>query len=111
MGIFFTSRESNLPTITTAFEEALSVDPKAITDLKKEAAHRTVQLAHSTASEFNGWRFGGALVIAIALLLGAIWTGQHNLPDISKALMSSFTGYSGLILGLLGGEAQKTLSF
>jgi hypothetical protein len=107
VSIFFTSRQPNLPTVTAAFEEALSVDPKSLTDIKKEAAHRTIQLSNDTSRQFNGWRFGGAIMIALALLLGAIWTGQHNLPDISKALMDSFSGFSGLTLGLLGGEAQK----
>ena len=74
------------------------------------ASPRTVQVVQATSPAFNAWRFGGAVAIAVALLLGAIWTGKHDLPDISKALMSSFSGFSGLVLGLMGGEAQKSTS-
>ncbi len=108
MSIFFTSRQLILPAISAAFEEALCVDPKTLTDLKKDAALRTIQLCHDTAREFNGWRFFGAIVIALVLLLGAVWTGKHNLSDISKTLMDCFSGFSGLVLGLLGGEAQTS---
>ena len=108
MGIFFTSPQPTLPTTTAAFEEALLVDPKSVPDVKKEAAHRTIRLSQATSPTFNAWRFGGAVLIAVALLLGAIWTEQHNLSDISKGLMDSFSGFSGLVLGLLGGEAQKS---
>jgi hypothetical protein len=108
MGIFFTSREPVLPTITTALREALMVDPKTVADIEKDTSHRTIQVYQSLSPTFNAWRFGGAIVIAGALLLGAIWTGQHNLTDISKELMNSFSGFSGVVLGLLGGEAQKS---
>jgi hypothetical protein len=106
VGIFFTSSQPTLPTVAAAFEEALLVDPKNVPDVKKEAAHRTIRLSQDTSRTFNPWRFGGAVLIAVALLLGAIWTEQHDLPDISKVLMDSFSGFSGLVLGLLGGEAQ-----
>jgi hypothetical protein len=59
---------------------------------------------------FNAWRLAGAAVASAALVWAAIWTGQHDLPDISKTLMTSFTAFSGIVLGLLGGEAQKSLS-
>ena len=109
MGIFFTSPRPALPTITTALEDALLTDPNALTaDANKEAAHRAIQLSQSLSPSVNPWRFGAAAVIAVGLLLGAIWTEQHNLADISKALMTSFSGFSGLVLGLLGGEAQKS---
>ena len=109
MGIFFTPRQAVLPTISSAIREALMVDPTNI-DIDKVAAHKTIQLSQALAlsSAFNVWRFVGAIVIACVLLSGAIWTGQHNLADISKELMNSFSGFSGIILGLLGGEAQKS---
>jgi len=53
MGIFFTSPRPTLPTITTAFEEALLVEPRALTDPKKEAAARTIQLSQSMAPTFD----------------------------------------------------------
>lgn len=110
MGIFFTSSQPALPSISAVVREALVADSRTLTetDIDKEAAHRTIKLSQSLSPTFNAWRFGGAVIIALALLLGAIWTGQHNLPDISKTLMNSFSGFSGLVLGLLGGEAQKS---
>lgn len=111
MGIFFTSPQPALPTINTALKDALLVEPKTVIDvIDKEAAHRTLKVSQTISPVFNAWRFGGAIVIAGALLLGAIWTGQHNLPDISKDLMNSFSGFSGVVLGLLGGEAQRPSS-
>jgi hypothetical protein len=110
MGIFFTSSKPAVPTTNTAFKEALLIDPKTITAIDQEAAHRTVQLSQALSPSFNAWRFGGAVVIAGALLLVAIWTGRHDLPDISKGLMDAFSGFSGIVLGLLGGEAQKSSS-
>ena len=111
MGIFFTSTQPVLPIISAAFQDALLKDPKTITGAtEKEAAHRTIQLSQALSPAFNEWRFGGAVVIAGVLLFGAVYTGQHNLPDISKDLMNSFSGFSGLVLGLLGGEAQKSFS-
>jgi len=86
VGIFFTSAHPTLPAVTGAFEEALLVDPKSLPDVKKEAAHRTIRLSQATSPTFNALRFGVALLIAAALLLGAIWTGQHNLSDISKGV-------------------------
>ena len=108
MGVFFTAPEPVLPIITKAFRESLTVDPKNLVDIDKEAAHRTVLLSQALKPTFNPWRFFGAVAIAFALLLGAIWTAVHNLPDISKVLMNSFVSFSGLVLGLLGGEAQKS---
>jgi len=111
MGIFFTSPQPVLPTISAAFQEALLKDPKTVTStIEKEAAHRTIQLSQALSPAFSAWRFGGAIAIAGVLLFGAIWTGQHNLPDISKDLMNSFSGFSGVVLGLLGGEVQKSSS-
>ncbi len=110
MGIFFTSPEPALPTITSAFAEALSADPTKFANIRHEAADRAVHLAKALAPRFNPWRFGGAVVIAVLLLVGAIWTGENSLPDISKSLMTSFQAFSGLVAGLLGGEAQKSTS-
>ncbi|PYY05001.1 MAG: hypothetical protein DMG69_28275 [Acidobacteria bacterium] len=110
MGIFFTSSRSFLPTISAALENALSVNPATLANPGQEAAQRTVQVAQVVTPTFNVGRFVGALVISAILLWAAIWTGRHDLPDISKALMDSFSGYSGIVLGLLGGEAQKSPS-
>ena len=108
MGIFFTSPQPVLPAIESAMELALAVEPHTVKDLKKEAAHRTMEVHKHVVPQFNPWRFGGAAVIAVALVLAAIWAEQHQLADISKVLIDSFSGYSGVVLGLLGGEAQGT---
>lgn len=111
MGIFFTSPSPKSPAIAAAFEEALLVDPQNLGGrdaIKQIAANRTVRLAEDTSHKFHPWRFAGALLIAVGLLLAAIWTGQHNLPDISTKLMDSFAGFFGIVVGLLGGEAPKS---
>jgi len=110
MGIFYTASQPVLPSIRTAIENALLVNPTTLANPGHEADHRTVQLAQTVAPKFNGFRFAAALLIAGGLLWGAIWTEQHALPDISKDLMNSFAGFSGIVLGLLGGEAQKSAS-
>jgi hypothetical protein len=111
MGIFFTSDEPAMPAIHTSLMEALKTDPKSVVDFDKEAAQRTVKLNKSVAPKFNPGRF----VIAVALggvMLGlAMYTSNHsNMADISKTLMTCFTSYNGIIIGLLGGEAQKAHS-
>ena len=107
MGIFFASHQPVVPEINSAIRVALQVDPNSIKNVDHEAAQRTLELIRATAPQFSPLRFCGAVLIAGALLGAGIWTAQHNLPDISKDLMNSFAGFSGLALGLLGGEAQK----
>jgi ABC-type tungstate transport system substrate-binding protein len=46
----------------------------------------------------------GALVIAGILLALAIALDNQQHKDISKALMTSFQSFCGIIVGLLGGE-------
>jgi len=108
MGIFFTSHEAVLPTINTMLKEALMVDPATVADFDKDSLVKTMKVYKSISPTFNAWRFWGAAAIAGVLLGVAIWTGQHNLADISKDLMNSFSGFIGVVLGLLGGEAQKS---
>jgi len=107
LGIFYTSAQPVLPSIKQAIRTALMVNPTSLGDVDTEAGNRTVQIAQMTAPKFNPRRFGGAVAISVALLWAAIWTGQHGLGDISKQLMNSFSAFGGIVLGLLGGEAQK----
>jgi hypothetical protein len=107
MGIFYTRTQRALPVVKNAIEDALKTDPKNVANLDQEAAQRALQVDKTVSSQFNWVRFVVAGVICLALLGGAIWTSYKNMPDISKSLMSSFTAFSGIILGLLGGEAQK----
>ncbi len=107
MGIFFASHQPVVPEINSAIRVALGVDPKSVANVEQEASQRTLELIRATSPQFNPIRFFGAIVISALLLIAAIWTKQHNLDDISKDLMNAFTGFSGLVLGLLGGEAQK----
>jgi|SRR5579859_1987206 len=115
MGIFYTSSKPVLPEIRRSIEEALIVDPQTLgTPLlgsaRKEASDRSMQLYQSVSPQLNWKRLFTAVVIAVALLIVAIWTAKDGLPDVSKSLMTSFEAYSGLIVGWLGGEAQKAIS-
>lgn len=107
MGIFFTAHQPVVPEIQSAIRIALMVEPNTLANIDQEAAERTLGIVNATGPQFNPGRFLGAVVISGALLLGAIWAAQHNLPDISKTLLNSFTAFSGIVVGLLGGEAQK----
>jgi hypothetical protein len=107
MGVFYTPPRFS-PAIRTAIEMALLVNPSSVENVKHEAAHRAIELTDAITPTFHRWRFAGALAIAAALLWMSIWTAQHDLPDISKTLMDSFSGFCGLALGLLGAEAQRT---
>jgi hypothetical protein len=107
MGIFYTKPQRVLPVVTNAIEDALKVDPKTLANPGQEAAQRAQQVDQAVSPQVNWVRLTVAAVISLALLAGAIWTAYANLSDISKSLMSSFTAFSGIILGLLGGEAQK----
>jgi len=107
VGIFFVTHQPVVAEINSAIRVALLADPATVSNVEHEAAQKTLELVKATAPQFRPARFCGAVVIAGALLWGAVWAAQHNLPDISKDLMNSFAGYSGIVLGLLGGEAQK----
>src|SRR5271170_5552504 len=110
MGIFFSSHQPVVPEIHNAIKVALLDDPKLVENPDEEASQRTLDVVRATAAQFHPLRFLCALLISCALLAAAIWADQHNLPDISKDLMNSFAGFSGIVLGLLGGEAQKSTS-
>jgi hypothetical protein len=107
MGIFFVSHQPVVPEINSAIRMALLADPTTLGNVEHEAAQRTLGLIQATAPQFSPSRFAGAFLISCVLLVAAIWAAKHNLPDISKDLMNSFAGFSGIVLGLLGGEAQK----
>ena len=110
MGIFFSSPQPLVPEIHNAIRAALLLDPSLVGNAQDEADHRTLDVVRATAAQFQPLRFLCALLIAGALVLGGVWAAQHNLLDISKDLMNSFAGFGGAVLGLLGGEAQKSAS-
>jgi hypothetical protein len=107
MGIFFVSHQPVMAEINSAIRVALLAEPETLGNVEHEAAQRTLELIRATVPQFSPSRFCGAVLIAGGLLWGGIWTAQHNLPDISKELMNSFAGFSGIVVGLLSGEAQK----
>jgi hypothetical protein len=110
MGIFFTSSRPVASTIESALEDALSTDPTTLrANLRTEAAARAHSVAKTAAPQFKLRNFIGALLISAALLITAICVDKSH-PDIAKTLMTSFTSFSGIVLGLLGGEAQKSAS-
>jgi len=108
MGIFYTAPQRTLPAVRSAIQNALMVDPNTVGNPAQEAADRTLQVEQAVAPQFDWTKFIAAVLISSALLVGAILTYQHHLDDISKVLMTSFTSFSGIVLGLLGGESQKT---
>jgi hypothetical protein len=88
----------------------LSQDPNTIApQIHTEAAARAQTLTQATTPQFNLRNFVLALIISGVLLGIAIWADANH-KEISKALMTSFTSFSGIVLGLLGGEAQKSSS-
>ena len=110
MGVFFTSPHPVAPAIQAALEDALTTDPKTLRAAPHvEAAAKAHELAQTTAPQFNLRNFVGALAISAALLITAICIDKSH-PEIAKTLMTSFTSFSGIVLGLLGGEAQKSAS-
>jgi hypothetical protein len=98
---FFTAHQPVVPEIQSAIRIALMVDPKTLANVDQEAAEKTLGVINATGPQFNPGRFLGAVLISGGLLWAAIWTAQHNLPDISKALMNSFAGFSSLLGSLL----------
>ena len=107
MGIFLKS--SNLsPVIKDALASALRVNPVQLADVQGEAANRTTSAIQQLTMEVAWPRLLLAVVFALALLGLAIWTAKANLLDISKELMTSFQAYSGLVVGLLGGEVAAS---
>lgn len=110
MGIFYTAQQQVLPAVQAAIHNALMANPPAdAADAAHQAGAQTAALAHAVAPQFNAWRFVAAAVISVALLATAIATAK-DYPDISKSLMTSFQSFSGIVLGLLGGEAQKSIT-
>jgi hypothetical protein len=113
MGIFFTRNQAVAPTIQAALTEALTADPATLggpQGVATQAAARTQQVAQATAPAFNLRNFILAVLIAAILLALAIYLDNDAHKDISKALMTSFSSYSGIVIGLLGGEVQKSAS-
>jgi hypothetical protein len=104
VGIFVESR-SSAPAIREALADALRANPAQFADLQKEAADRTAQVLDRQTTRIAWTRLSLAVVFALALLGLAVWTAKENLPDISKGLMTSFQSFSGLVVGLLSGEA------
>jgi hypothetical protein len=107
MAIFVRS-ENMAPVITNALRSALSLDPAKIADTQSEAASRSADVVQQLTTEIAWPRLLIAVGIAFLLLGVAIWTAQANMPDISKALMTSFQSFSGLVVGILGGEVATS---
>ena len=104
MAIFVQS--ANLePEVTNALANALSADAgKLENDVQSEAAKRSSEVIKAVSPKIAWSRLLVAIVIALALVAAAIYTASNNLTDISKGLMTSFQSFSGLVVGLLGGE-------
>jgi hypothetical protein len=112
MGIFFTADRPAAPVIHAALADALTTNPGALggaPEIAKRVADKTKEVVQATTPKFNLRNFIVAALISAALLITAICIDKSH-PDISKTLMTSFTSFSGIVLGLLGGEAQKSTS-
>jgi hypothetical protein len=110
VGIFFASDQPVVPEVHSAIRDALLVEPHLVKNADEEASHRTLDVVRATAGRFKPLRFFCALLIAGALFAGAVWTARQNMLDISKQLMVLLAGFSGIVVGLLVGEAQKSTS-
>lgn len=108
MGIFFASDQPVVAEIHSAIHDALLVEPHLVKNAEEEASHRTLDVVRATAGRFKPVRFLCALLIAAALFAGAVWTARQNLLEISKQLMVLLAGFSGIVIGVLVGEAQKS---
>jgi hypothetical protein len=104
MGVFFTAQRAAAPAIQQALASALKQDPKTIPDADVAAAAKAHELAQTTAPQFNWRNFLGAVCISGILLGLAIALDNEQHKEISKALMTSFQSFSGIVVGLLGGE-------
>lgn len=105
MGIFVKS--ANLrPLLTSALADALRLNNVA--NVQEEAETLSADISEALTAEIAWPRFLVAVLIAFLLLAGAIYTAKTDLPDISKGLMTSFQSFSGLIVGLLGGEVASS---
>lgn len=101
MAIFVKS--TNLrPLLTNALSDALRLNDVA--NVQAEAEARTENVVEALTTDIDWRRFLLTVLIAFLLLAGAIYTAKAGLADISKGLMTSFQSFSGLIVGLLGGE-------
>src|ERR1700761_6225776 len=110
MGIFFTAPAKVAPAIKDALRDALAQDPKnLVAPLDTEASARAHNVVQATTPQFNLRNFLLAVAISAALLTVAICIDCTH-ATISKPLMTSFTSFSGIVIGLLGGEAQKSAS-
>jgi hypothetical protein len=102
MGIFFKSQKT-LPSVEEAIQDALSVNPQSVVNLKQEAGKRAGQVL--TTQQFSWGRLAIALLLLIALFAAGIYSATHHLDDWSKVMTHSFELVLGLLIGLLGGEA------
>jgi len=108
MGIFFTAKKPVAPAVKDALKLALIKDPNSLTNSPDaEAAARANELVKETTPQFNLRNFVLAVIIS-GVLLGLAIALDDTHKEISKALMTSFQSFSGIVVGLLGGEALKS---
>lgn len=93
--------------LAPAIAHALKEVPDHIGDPQIEATKRSMQVVGQLTTEIEWPRLLIAVAIAFVLLGLAIWTAKTN-PNISTSLMTSFQSFSGLVVGLLGGEVAAT---
>jgi hypothetical protein len=103
MAIFLETKNMR-PLMTKALTDALAINPANISDVQGKAASLSENVLQSLTASVAWPRVLVAILIGFLLLVAAIYTGKANLPDISKGLMTSFQSFSGLVVGLLGGE-------
>jgi uncharacterized membrane protein YgcG len=107
MGIFVTSANL-LPVIQNALTSALAQNPSQIPNVQQEASNRATGAIQQLTMQIAWPRLLVAAVIAAMLLAGAIWAAKTNLTNISTELMTSFQSFSGIVVGLLGGEVAAS---
>jgi hypothetical protein len=104
MSVFYQSK-SIIPAASKVLEEALALDPKAITDRGQKAIEMANQVKDQVTRGFAWGHFGAAILFLVLLFFGGIYTAQHTgLEAWSTVLLHTFEVALGGVVGIVIGE-------